>query len=412
MKKFFLNKMANILKNEGLVIIGNKFSGKWIKVPEECYEAINYSITSKIPIYDTVDMFLDDKDKIYYKKIIEKLDIIGLLGDSAIKEVGYGFIPRISFAITNKCNLNCEYCCKDSSIEKAEKLGIEDLKMIIDKIVKLKPINLTISGGEPLTRKDFKEFIDYTKSIYSEKMILSTNAILINNENAEYIAKNFYAVEISLDGYDEDTCSKIRGKGVFNKVMKSIEILKNNGCDRISLSMVVGKHNYHYKTKFEELNERLGTTPKIRYFCSFGRGLENNNKYLEKGTLFFTPSDEYKNYEYEQIDTGHCNAGINQLHISDEGNLYLCPNLTDDEYKICNMKDFNSSSMAKLYKRDYEAFKNFDNLKENNNESCKNCSINIFCNVCPAQTNLIKNDKVAFDINCKFIKENLYHKIW
>ncbi|CEN21872.1 radical SAM/SPASM domain-containing protein [Paraclostridium sordellii] len=412
MNKFFLNKMANILKHDGLVIIGNKFNGKWIKVPEECYEAINYSIDHKIPIYDTVDMFLDDDDKHYYKKILGKLDIIELLGDSITEEIYYGFVPIISFAITNKCNLDCDYCCKDSSIEKEEKLKLEDLKMIIDKIVELNPINLSISGGEPLIRSDFKEFIDYIKSRYNEKLILCTNATLINSKNAEYIAKNFDAVEISLDGYDEDTCSKIRGKGVFNQVMKSIEMLKNNGCDRINLSMVVGKYNYHYKTKFEELNERLGTTPIIRYFCSLGRGVENNSKYLEEGTLFFTPSDEYENYEYEQMDTGHCNAGINQVHISDKGNLYLCPNLTDDKYKICNMKDFNSISMEKLYKRDYDAFKNFDNLKENNNERCKSCSINIFCNVCPSKTDLIKNDKVAFDINCKFMKENVYQKIW
>lgn len=412
MDKFFFDNMANIVKHEGLVIIGNKFSGKWIKIPEECYEAIRYSINHKISVYDTVDMFLDDDDKNYYKTILEKLNTLGLLKDSIITEAHYGLIPRISLAVTNKCNLNCDYCCKDSSIEKEEKLEIEDLKRIIDKIVELNPINLTISGGEPLIRRDFKEFIDYTKSLYNEKLILCTNGMLINSKNAEYIAKNFYAVEISLDGYDEDTCSEIRGRGVFNKVMESIELLKNSGCDRISLSMVVGKHNYHYKTKFEELNKRLGTTAMIRCFCSYGRGSENNKKYLEDGTLFYTPSDEYENYEYEQKDTGHCNAGINQVHISHEGNLYLCPNLTDDEFKICNMKDFNSLDIEKLYKRDYDAFRKFDDLKENNNERCKNCSINIFCNVCPAKTYLIKNNKVAYDINCKFVKENLYHKIW
>lgn len=412
MNKFFLYKITNILKNNGLVIIGNSFNGKWIKVPEECYEAINYSVENNLSVYDTVDMFSKYNDKTYYKKILDKLDQIGLLGDESGEEIYYGFIPRVSLAITNKCNLDCDYCCKDSSIEKEEKLKLEDLKIVMDKIIRLNPINLTISGGEPLLRKDFKEFIDYTKSLYNEKLILSTNATLINSTNAKYIADNFYAVEISLDGYDEDTCSKVRGKGIFNKVIKSIEMLKSNGCDRITLSMVAGKHNYHYKDKFEELNKRLGTTAKIRYFCSFGRGLENNDKYLEKGTLFYTPIDEYKNFQYEQMDIGHCNAGINQVHISDEGNLYLCPNLTDDEFKICNMKDFDSLSMERLYKRDYEAFKKFDSLKENNNERCRDCSINIFCNVCPAKTNLIKNDKVAFDINCKFIKENLYQKIW
>lgn len=57
---------------------------------------------------------------------------------------------------------------------------------------------------------------------------------------AKFISDNFYAVEISLDGYDEETCSEIRGKDVFNKVMKAIGYLKDNGCDKISISMVMG----------------------------------------------------------------------------------------------------------------------------------------------------------------------------
>lgn len=411
MNKFFLYKMANILKHDGKVIISNKYSGKWLKVPEECYEAVKYSIENNLSVYETVDIFIDDNDKNYYKNILKNLDTIGLLGDVANTDIEYGFIPRISFAVTNKCNLTCDYCCKDSSIEKEEKLELEELKMIVDQIVKLKPINLTISGGEPMIRKDFKELIDYIKNKYHEKLILCTNATLINNQNVEYIARNFYAIEISLDGYDEETCSKTRGKGIFEKVMNTIQMLKNNDCERISLSMVVGKHNYHYKTKFEELNELLGTTPIIRYFCSLGRGLENNEKYLDDGTLFYTPSDEYEKYEYEQIDTGHCNAGINQVHINHEGDLYLCPNLTDEEFKICNMKDFDYLASEKLYKRDYIAFKKFDYLKENEGD-CKDCSINIFCNVCPAKTYIIKNDKEAYDINCNFNRENLYYKIW
>lgn len=412
MDKFFLKNISNILENKDLVIIGNRFNGKWIKIPKECYEAIKYSIDHKISIFDTVDMFSSDDDKAYYRNILEKLDILGLLACSADAKIRGEVIPIVSFAITNKCNLNCEYCCKDSNFEEREKLQLKDLKVAIDKIIKLNPINLTISGGEPLTRNDFIEFIDYIKSVYNEKLILATNATLINSKNAEYIAKNFYAVEISLDGYDEETCAQVRGKGIFNKVLKSIEMLKRNGCNRISLSMVAGKYNYHYKAKFEELNKRLGTTPTIRYFCSFGRGLENNDNYLEDGTLFYTPSDEYEQYQYEQIDTGHCNAGVNQVHINDEGNLYLCPNLTDDKFKICNIKDFDSLAIEKLYKRDYDAFKEFDYLKENNIERCRECKINIFCNVCPAKTDLLKNDKVAFDKNCKFVKENIYHKIW
>ena len=33
-------------------------------------------------------------------------------------------------------------------------------------------------------------------------------------------------MEISLDGYDEQTCSLVRGRGVFGKVMSAVSLLQ------------------------------------------------------------------------------------------------------------------------------------------------------------------------------------------
>lgn len=412
MEKFFNDKIANIHQKDNLAIIGNRFNGKWIKIPIECYSAIKYSVEKEISIYNTIDIFQDLEDKKYYTQILDDLNKIGLLEKKIIREVRRNCIPIMSIAITNRCNLNCDYCCKDSNKYEKDVPNINDLKMTINKLVKLNPVNISISGGEPLLRKDFKEFIDYTKKIYKNKLILCTNATLINSDNAKYIADNFYAVQISLDGYDEESCSAVRGKGVFNKTLKSLDLLKQNGCEKISLSMVVGKHNFHHISKFEELNSKLGTDAVIRNFSSFGRGVTCDRKYLEKDSLFFYPNDFYENLKVEKIEVAHCNAGVNQLHISSEGNIYPCPNLSDDKFIICNIKEFDSLAIEKLYKRDYNAFKEFDFLKEYKIDKCKNCDINIFCNSCPAHTNLLKDNKVAFDKYCKFQKENLHLKIW
>lgn len=46
-----------------------------------------------------------------------------------------------------------------------------------------------------------------------------TNGTLINEENASKLAKQFFSIDISLDGVDEENCAKIRGKHVFGKVI-------------------------------------------------------------------------------------------------------------------------------------------------------------------------------------------------
>lgn len=54
--------------------------------------------------------------------------------------------------------------------------------------------------------------------IYCGKITLSTNGLLIDKENIETLKKCVDYFEISLDGVDESSCSKIRGEGVFESL--------------------------------------------------------------------------------------------------------------------------------------------------------------------------------------------------
>lgn len=120
---------------------------------------------------------------------------------------------------------------------------------------------ITLSGGEPLLRGDFKELLKYLKNNYNGHIGISTNGTLITNSNAELLVKYADQIDISVDGVDEETCSIVRGKGVFEKVIKSIKILQDKGFSNISLSMVFSDKNEYLEPSFLELNKKLGTTP-------------------------------------------------------------------------------------------------------------------------------------------------------
>ena len=66
-----------------------------------------------------------------------------------------------------------------------------------------------------------------------------SNGLLISNKNVDEIIRIFDAIDLSLDGYDEESCSKIRGKGVFTKVISVVNLLIEKGfkSNNISLSM-------------------------------------------------------------------------------------------------------------------------------------------------------------------------------
>ena len=79
---------------------------------------------------------------------------------------------------------------------------------------------------------------------------------------------------------DEESCSRVRGNGVFGKVIKSVYLLKKRGFDLISLSMVLTEENEKLVEKFMQLNQKLGTYPVIRRISWLGRALENKSRLM------------------------------------------------------------------------------------------------------------------------------------
>lgn len=102
---------------------------------------------------------------------------------------------------------------------------------ILQKIIKWQPDKITITGGEPLLRNDLLEHLKFLREAFEGIIILATNGTLIHKGNVSDIIQYIDRIDISVDGVDEESSRKIRGRGVFAKVLKSVELLKLNGFD-------------------------------------------------------------------------------------------------------------------------------------------------------------------------------------
>lgn len=87
---------------------------------------------------------------------------------------------------------------------------------------------MTFSGGEISTRIDLEEIIVGTHSLGVEIELL-TNGTLWTESQIARIAPLIKSVQVSVDGYDEASNSKIRGKGNFEKSLKTIDLFYNYG---------------------------------------------------------------------------------------------------------------------------------------------------------------------------------------
>lgn len=409
--RYFAKCVCDVMINNKQVIVANKINGKWVKMPIECYQAIKYSIENKLPLDSLYDVFDLDEDKKYFKKVIDKIQELGFVSSYIVDEFKLDRINSVTFSPTNRCNLKCDYCCVDSKIENIDYLDTDEIKKAIENIIKLNPRVLTISGGEPMLRKDFFEILAHAKEKFKGKIILATNATLIKDSQIDDIVNSLHAIEISLDGYDELSCSKIRGKGIFDKVINTIKLIKSKGFDNISISLVVGKNNANYVEKFEKLSEELGVKSIIRNFVSIGRGSENSCRYLED-ELDISYIDKYDYKDENSINANMCKAGVNQISIDCKGDVYPCPNLEYEDLKMFNILEFEEGILDIILNRDMEIFDKFDNLKPVNIEKCKDCDINAFCSTCPSQMYTLKNDKNMFDANCKKMKRILEPIVW
>lgn len=103
---------------------------------------------------------------------------------------------RVVMILTNKCNLSCSFCFQDrKTLPKA--MTSNDWIKVIDS---LKPgTHITLTGGEPILFKDFKNV--FIKATLKNPVNIITNGVLINKEIIDLLlsAKNFQVISISID---------------------------------------------------------------------------------------------------------------------------------------------------------------------------------------------------------------------
>lgn len=151
--------------------------------------------------------------------------------------------------ITNFCNLRCNHCYQEN-YSKDTDLPLSELENIADGLFTVlkkwnKTGDISITGGEPLIRKDLIEFARYLNdSPVISNIDFLTNGTLIDNpfiETIKQLEKVKY-IQISLDGASATVHDKIRGKGSFNKTLESIRKLVRNNIE-VRLMYTLQKQN-------------------------------------------------------------------------------------------------------------------------------------------------------------------------
>lgn len=174
---------------------------------------------------------LDEIDPFVAKTTILNLGYEAMLNGTKtmheMKEIHQCNVPwLILMDPTSACNLKCTGCW---AAEYGNRLNLsyDELNRVVKEGKELGIHLYMFTGGEPLVRKD--DIIKLCKENYDCQFLAFTNATLVDEEFCQEMQKvGNLALAISLEGSEEVNDLR-RGDGVYNKVMKAMDLLKEYG---------------------------------------------------------------------------------------------------------------------------------------------------------------------------------------
>jgi radical SAM protein with 4Fe4S-binding SPASM domain len=326
---------------------------------------------------------------------------------------------QIAALLTNECNLRCSHCGNENRDKKANELTKEEWFKIIDECSKIGVFIFNISGGEPFIRKDWHEILAYLRSKGIEVAITS-NSTLITEEIAKKLKElKIFNIHLSLDGVGETHDYFRNKKGVFEKVVNAISLLKKHKVP-FGITTSVSKRNFGNLDKLAEFVKDnhifsweiysaipLGCMNKQEALSqeetlAFAKKIAGFRNKLKDTKIFVGDNLGYFDRYNMQEDWRGCRAGISICAIDSEGNVKGCPihpnfliegNLRDRTlYEIWNDKKsfaYNRSAKPKL------------------KEHCKKCEFSKTCRGgCKAAMYSRRKNFECNDYCLKFIEES------
>ena len=326
-------------------------------------------------------------------------------------------LPNLNLLIkpaSSNCNLNCGYCfyhdvAKNREISSYGMMSIDTLETIIKKAIACsdRSVSFAFQGGEPtLVGLDFFKHVINLQKEYNTKGLsilnaIQTNGTLIDEEWAEFLAKNKFLVGLSLDGpkniHDMNRID-FKQNGSHKKAENAFRLFNKYGVDYNVLCVVtknVAKHtekvyNYYLKQDFKYLQfipclDNLGEEPGQnlyslspkeygnflnRLFDLWYRDIRQDKRISIR--MFDNILLALKGYPPESCDmNGRCTVCPT---IESDGSVYPCDFYVLDNWKLGNILN---NSFENIIKNDVA--ESFVNVSNPITEKCIDCKYFTLC---------------------------------
>lgn len=410
----------HVVDYAAFLVIKNKY--ETLKNEEQQdYELLDYSIIKEI---EGEIKAMEDEGTLYC--------------DCTLEYQKSNIVKALCLHICHDCNLRCAYCFADDGTYNTQRdyMSADVGKAAVDFLIKnsgnRKNLELDFFGGEPLLNMGVvKEIVTYAKQKAKENnkkfsFTMTTNGLLLNEDNIRYLNEEMYNVVISIDGRKEvhnavrktangkdcyqiilDNAKKfrkIRGdkqyfvRGTFTAknldFAKDAITLNDEGFDKISLEPVV-----------LDLNDSLAIKPEhtqtiLKEYETLASEYIKRRKEGKEFEFFHFMIDLEQSPCIKKRLTG-CGAGCEYLAVSPKGKIYPCHQFVGKEEFL--MGDVLSGELNKVLQN------KFADITVYKKKDCADCFAKYYCSGgCIAASNNYEKDMLTpYKPACDMMRKRL-----
>lgn len=181
---------------------------------------------------------------------------------------GWKMPVAVRFKVTNHCTLRCKYC--SIWTHRDPELSSEDAFWILKGMAKAGVQRLSLSGGDPLLRKDVGHMIDYARARGISVSMNSPGTHVIRRIRDIH---NLDLLKLSLDG-PEQIHDFLRTKGSYKEVLKAATTALNNGI-KISFATTLTRYNIDHLEHMLDIAKEFNTVVAFQPLKELYKGLDD-----------------------------------------------------------------------------------------------------------------------------------------
>jgi len=331
------------------------------------------------------------------------------------------FRPQeVVWEITFACNMRCIHCGTSAGKQRVNELTTQESLALIDELMDLGCEHFTLSGGEPLMRKDWPQLASRMTS-RGAIVSLITNGLLVNDKTLDDLkASGVEGTGVSLDGC-EKTHNYIRQRAdSWAKAHEALRLFVDRGFETCAVTQVSNiniDELYDIRAQLVDLGCKLW---RIQMTTSTGRMREHANLILsldnyprlvdiildmqQMGKVFVDVGENIGYYgckgtqlRKDGIYAG-CYAGTRVAGIESDGKVKGCLSMPE-EYVEGNIRD---SSFTEIWNRPNAFAYNRQFTKMTAEGECRECRYLVLCRGGCANTSIAATGKRADNPYCMY----------